>query len=92
METKKAYLIKNIEEFGKFIAFCTDNDISVWRVYWDDREKGDRCFAICWKNLVCDYSSRSFYKAVDYCIVVPFFQLDSYGRYVVVREEEIIDE
>ena len=30
---KKAFLISNIEEYGKLISFC------MWRTYWDERKK-----------------------------------------------------
>lgn len=33
----KAYLIKNIEEYGKLMAYRIENDISVFRSYWDER-------------------------------------------------------
>lgn len=37
--SKKAYLLMSIEEYGKFIAYCIENDITVFRTYWDEREK-----------------------------------------------------
>ncbi|MDY4255965.1 MAG: hypothetical protein SOX69_09645 [Oscillospiraceae bacterium] len=30
MSTKTAYLITDIEEYGKFISFCIDNDVCVF--------------------------------------------------------------
>lgn len=33
---KKAYLITNIEEYGKFISFCINKDICVFRTYWNE--------------------------------------------------------
>lgn len=47
-ETKNVYLILDIEEYGKFISYCIEHDISVWRTYWDEREKGNRCYQIDW--------------------------------------------
>lgn len=47
---KVAFIISNIEEYGKLIAFCIRNDICVFRTYWDEREKGDRCYSIDWKE------------------------------------------
>lgn len=76
---KKAYLITNIEEYGKFISFCINKDILVWRTYWDEREKGDRCYAIDWKEKRCYYSSRLYYENNGYEIVVPTFILNTYG-------------
>lgn len=36
---KKAYLLISIEEYGKFIAYCIENDISVFRTYWMKEKK-----------------------------------------------------
>lgn len=47
---KVAFIISNIEEYGKLIAFCIENDICVFRTYWNEREKGDRCYSIDWKE------------------------------------------
>lgn len=33
---KKAYLINSIEEYGKFISFCINKDICVFRTYWNE--------------------------------------------------------
>ncbi len=92
MKTKKAYLIKNITEYGKFISYCINNDITVWRTYWDERESGDRCYSIRQEERRCYHSSRHYYEVNDYRIVIPIFQLDKYGNYIINREKEIIDE
>lgn len=84
---KKAFLITNIEEYGKLISFCIENDISVWRTYWDEREKGDRCYNIDWKEKRCYYSSRRYYENNGYEIVSPTFQLNEYGTYEPIRNE-----
>lgn len=76
---KKAYLINSIEEYGKFISFCINKDILVWRTYWNEREKGDRCYAIDWKEKRCYYSPRLYYENNGYEIVVPTFTLNIYG-------------
>lgn len=57
METKKAYLIKDIAEYGKFISYCINNDISVELAYWDNRYKGDRCYYIDERERECYYAS-----------------------------------
>lgn len=80
---KKAYLISNIEEYGKLISFCIKHDITVWRTYWDEREKENRCYQIDWKQKRCYYSSRKFYENENYEIVVPIFCLDNYGNYII---------
>lgn len=82
---KEAYLILSIEEYGKLLAYCINNDIQVWRTYWDEREKGDRCYQINWKEKRCYYSSRKYYENNDFDIVIPNFFLDNYGNYKIVR-------
>ena len=81
---KTAYLISNIEEYGKFIAFCIDNDISVWRTYWNEREK--YCFNINWKEKRCYYSSKQYYLNEDYVLKTPNFEIDEYGKYKLIKE------
>lgn len=78
---KKAYLISNIEEYGKLVAFCIENDINVWRTYWNEREKGDRCFNIDWVEKRCYYSSTLYYETEGYEIVIPKFHLNKLGEY-----------
>ena len=78
---KVAFIISNIEEYGKLISFCIRNDVCVFRTYWDEREKGKRCYSIDWKEKRCLYSSLSYFKDNDYEIVSPIFQLDNYGNY-----------
>ena len=80
---KKAYLITTIEDYGKLISYCIENDIQVWRTYWDDREKGNRCYSINWEERRCYYSSRQYYENEGYEIVTPFFILDKYGNYII---------
>lgn len=87
MDTKTAYLITDIEEYGKFIAFCIDNDICVFRTYWDEKEKGDRCYQIDWQEKRCYYSPRRYYETNGFSVVVPGFVLDEYGHsYKMLRE------
>lgn len=83
---KKAYLITSIEEYGKFISFCIDKDICVFRTYWDEREKGKRCYSIDWKEKRCLYSSLFFFENNGYEIVIPIFQLDEYGKYKAITQ------
>lgn len=78
--TKTAYLINSIEDFGKLITYCIYNDISVWRTYYDDRDKGNFCCEINWKDKRCYYSSLYFYKNEGYTIVIPKFEIDKFGR------------
>lgn len=77
---EKAYLIRSIEEYGKFVAYCIDNDISVWRLHYDDREKAKFCLEIDWKAKRCFYSSLVFYLGKNYKIVLPKFEIDKFGR------------
>ena len=78
---ERAYLILNIEEYGKLMSFCIENDISIWRTYWDDREAGDRCYHIDWSNKRCHYATKDYYEAMGYKIVEPKFVLNEYGKY-----------
>ena len=87
MNAKTVYLINNIEEYGKFISFCIKNDVCVFRTYWDEREKGDRCYQIDWQEKRCYYSSRRYYEINGFSVVTPTFVLDEYGdRYKMVSE------
>lgn len=78
---KVAFIISNIEEYGKLISFCIRNDICVFRTYWDEQKKGDRCYSIDWKEKRCVYAPKFFYEMYDYEIVSPIFKLDRYGNY-----------
>lgn len=78
---KIAFVISNIEEYGKFVSFCINNDISVWRTYWDERVKGDICYNINWKDKKCYYGHRNFYENIGYEIIVPTFEITEYGNY-----------
>lgn len=78
---KVAFIISNIEEYGKMISFCINNDICVFRTYWDEREKGVRLYSIDWKEKRCLYSSKLYFENNGYEIVSPIFQLDNYGNY-----------
>lgn len=79
----KVFLLSSIENYGKFISFCIDNDISVWRLYWDDREKSNRCFHINWKENRCYYASIKFYEDEGFEVVSPLFVLN-FGSYELV--------
>lgn len=81
----KVFLISTIEEYGKFVSYCINHDINVWRLYWDEREKGDRCYAIHWGNGRCFYSSRKYWETEGYDIIVPRFELDGWGNYIITN-------
>lgn len=80
-----AYLIRSIEEYGKFVAYCIDNDISVWRLYYNDREKGKFCLKIDWEEKRCFYSSLVFYLGINCKIVLPEFEIDKFGRFQLLN-------
>ena len=86
MENKVVYLIENIEEYGKLMAYCIENDISVWRCYWDERVKGDRCFEISSVSRCCLFSRLSYYQGFNVKIVKPKFIVDKYGCYQIEKE------
>lgn len=80
---KKVFLITSVEEYGKLMAFCVSKDICVYRTYWDEREKGNRCYNIDWKEKRCNYSNLRYYKNNGYEIVKPIFRPNAYGEYVL---------
>lgn len=87
MSTETVYLITDIEEYGKFISFCIENDVCVFRTYWDENEKGDRCYRIDWREKHCFYSPRRYFETNSFSVVTPVFVLDKYGEsYQMVSE------
>lgn len=80
---EKVFLCSSIEEYGKLISFCIDNDISVWRVYWDDREKGNRCYHINWEENRCYYASKQFYLDIGFVVVNPLF-VENFGQFELI--------
>lgn len=84
---KEAYLIQNIEEYGKLMAYCIENDISVFRTYWDERDKGIRCYQPDFSEKRCYYSTINYYQSKGFKITVPVFEVDKYGRYKITRKE-----
>lgn len=84
----KVYLIKNIEEYGKLIAYCIEKDISVFRSYWDDREKGNRCYNISFKDKRLYYSSKEYYENEGAEIIIPEFYCTNFGEYKIIEHKE----
>ncbi len=84
----KVYLIKNIEEYGKLIAYCIEKDISVFRSYWDDREKSNRCYNISFKDKRLYYSSKEYYENEGAEIVIPEFYCTNFGDYRIIEHKE----
>ena len=80
---KKAFLITSVEEYGKLMAFCVSKDICIYRTYWDEREKGNRCYNIDWKERRCYYGKLRYYEYNGYEIVKPIFRPNAYGEYVL---------
>lgn len=78
---KIAYLIKDIAEYGKLISYCIENDINVWRTYWNEHEAGNRCYQIDWKSKKCFYSRRKFFEEDGFEIIEPQFRLTEFGIY-----------
>ena len=83
---RTAYLITNVEEYGKFVAFCINNDIIVWRTYWNEKDEGGRCYNIDWKEKRCYYGPQCYYEKEGYEIVIPNFTLDVYGDFQIERK------
>ena len=84
----KVYLIKNIEEYGKLVAYCIENDISVFRSYWDDREKGNRCYNISLEDKKLYYGSKEYYKNEGAEIIIPEFYCTTFGKYRIIEHKE----
>ena len=80
---RTAYLITNVEEYGKFISFCINNDITVSRTYWNEKDGGGRCYNIGWKEKRCYYGPQCYYEKAGYEIVIPNFTLDVYGDFQI---------
>ena len=85
------YLIKNIEEYGKLMAYCIEHDITVWRTYWNENNKGKICYHIDWKDRRCYYSNIDYYQGTNiykkvYDIVEPVFEFDEYGNVTICKQ------
>ena len=79
MEHINVFIIKNIEEYGKFIAYCIEHDINVWRCYWDQLQAGRRCYCVDWLNKKVSYGSMEYLKRQGMEIIEPEFYFDNYG-------------
>lgn len=82
---KEAFIISNLEEYGKLMAFCIQNDISVWRTYWDERDT-DTCYSIDWKMKRCYYSQKQYWINNGYKVYKPMFFIDQYGKVQIKRQ------
>lgn len=80
---KIVYLIDSITEYGKLISYCIENDVSVFRTYWDERKRGDRCYLLDWKEKRCLYSDQKYWVENRYEIIKPEFYVDEYGKYQI---------
>ena len=89
-QNKIAYRISSIEDYGKFMAFCIDKDINVWRTYWNEREKGDRCYNIDWKEKRCYYGSERYYIDNNYTVIDPTFSMNAFGDYYIEHDSEVL--
>lgn len=86
---KVVYLISNIEEYGKLMAYCIENNICVFRSFWDEREKGIRCYHIDFEEKRCLYSDINYYLELGYSVVVPVFTIDKWGCYHIDKENTV---
>lgn len=80
---KKVYFIKNITEYGKLMSYCINNDVTVFRTYWDERKACDRCFRIDWDENRCYYANRKYWEDEGYKVIEPVFVLDTFGNYQI---------
>lgn len=83
----KVYLIKNVEEYGKLMAYCIEHDISVWRTYWNEKEAGSICYNPDFRDKRCYYAPAQFYKNGGYEAVTPKFGVDQWGN-ITLEEDE----
>lgn len=88
---KIAYLLSSIEDYGAFISFCIEHDICVFRTYWDEREKGERCYFIDWQEKRCYYSSVEYYLKLGYKILTPVFYFNSFGKVHIRCKADVYD-
>ena len=80
------YKFKNAEQFGLFLIWCVENDISIWRTYWSEREK-DRCYRIDWQDKRVYYGSEKYWLEKFYKVVETKFYFDEYG--IIKMEQEV---
>ena len=80
---KVASWIKDVTEYGKFISFCIEHDINVFRTYWDDRAT-DICYFINWQEKRCYYCNRAYWLDKGFTVKEPKFSLE-YGQYRIVK-------
>jgi len=83
---KKAFIIENIEEYGKLMAFCIDNDISVWRTYWHN-DNTDIYYSINWIEKRCYYARKQWWIKNEYKIFKPIFYKDEWGKIKIKKGE-----
>lgn len=84
MNDKVAYLIDDIKQYGFLIAYCIYNDITVFRSYYDERDKGKRVYRIDWKEKRLYYSSNGYYENNGFTIYRPVFSFNQYGNVEIV--------
>lgn len=63
-------------------------DISVFRSYWDDREKGDRCYRISFEDKRLYYSSKEYYENGGAEIIIPEFYFNNFGECQLLRVQD----
>ena len=76
----EAFIIDNITDFGNLMAFCIDQDITVWRTYFNEREKNNRCYSIDWKEKRCYYARKEYWLDKGYKVYKPTFYVDEWGK------------
>lgn len=84
---KEAFIIDNITDFGNLMAFCIERDISVWRTYFDEREKNNRCYSIDWKQKRCYYSRKEYWLEKGYKVYKPTFYVDEWGKIKIKKSK-----
>lgn len=88
MDKINVFLINNITEYGKLIAYCIQNDISVFRTYWDETAKGRICYHIDFKMRRCFYSNIDYFERSDmFNIIIPEFGINAFGSVILKNKK-----
>ena len=83
------YKISSIEEYGKLLAYLINNDFNVFRLFWDERDKHQRCYSINYATKRVGYSNVNYYKRCGYTVYNAYFTLDQFGNYEIRKGYEL---
>ena len=78
-----AYLIKHIEEYGKLMAYCIQNNIDVSQAPWEEYTSNRCCSYIDVNKCRCLCNTYEYYKSKGYKITEPAFYVNS-GNNIII--------